>query len=101
MNEDYEFIILYDLYEEYINEHNEPDYKLKKRDCRRKWYVTDIYNITDLREIPNKQGKLYKSKCEVYHRPEAKWVTILGKYTEIKEILKKERKQVKGFYGSK
>ena len=44
---------------------------------------------------------LYKSKCEVYHRPEAKWVTILGKYTEIKEILKKERKQVKGFYGSK
>ena len=103
MQEDYEFTILYDLYEKTgkLDDSGNYEYKLKKKDCKGKWYVSDIQNITDIREIPNKQGIIYKSKCEVYHRPEAKWVMVKGSFDEVKQLLKADRKTVKGFYGSK
>jgi len=101
VNEDYEFTLLYDLYEERVSPTGEVEYTLKKRDCSRKWYISDVQNITDIREIPNKHGVLYKSKCEVYHRPELKWNTVKGNYHELKQLLKADRKKVTGFYGSK
>jgi len=97
---DYEFTILYDLYEEKEVE-GQSEYILKKKDCRRRWYVSDVRYISDIREIPNKDGRIYKTKCEIFHSPESKWITVKGKFEELKNILKVDRKEVKGFYGSK
>ncbi len=100
MIEDYEFIILYDLYKE-VDTPEGKDYVLKKRDCQRKWYVSDVNQITDIRQIPNQKGVAYKNKCEIYNRPEGKWTVVKGRFEDLKLILKEERKKVKGFYGSK
>lgn len=97
----YEFTILYDLYDERINQEGEPEFRLKKKGLKRKWFVSDLNYITDIREIPTKTGKLFKNKCEVYHRNEAKWTQIEGNYNTLKEILKEDTNKVTGFYGSK
>ena len=100
MKGDYEFTILYDLYEEREID-GQSQYRLKKKDCKRQWYVSDIRYISDIRQVPNKLGKPYKSKCEIFHTSESKWVTVKGNFEELKNILKVDRKEVKGFYGSK
>lgn len=98
MTGDYEFNILYDLYDERISEDGQPEYKLKKKNCKRKWYISDILNITDVREIPSKSGIPYKAKCEVYHRFENRWTTVEGSYKQIMNELKlTERNKIKGF----
>ena len=98
MKEDYEFNILYDLYDERINEEGHPEYKLRKKDCKRKWYTSDINNLSDIREIPTRRGIPYKNKCEVYHRFENKWLIVEGKFDELKQkITPPERYKIKGF----
>lgn len=96
--EGYEFIILYDLYDERINEQGEPEYRLRKKDCKRKWFTSDINNLSDLREIPTRKGIPYRNKCEVYHRFENKWLVIQGRFEELKHrITPIERYKIKGF----
>lgn len=98
MKEDYEFTILYDLYDERLNEEGQPEYRLKKKDCKRKWYTSDINNLSDIREIPTRKGIPYKNKCEVYHRFENKWLVVEGKFDELKhKITSPERYKIKGF----
>lgn len=98
MKEDYEFEILFDLHKEKILDSGEPEWVLKKKNCSRKWYVTDLYNITDVREVPTQTGKPYKSKCEVFHKNEGKWVVIKGSYESILNIIRpNERKKVIGY----
>ena len=97
VREDYEFTILYDVYDEVIID-DQVGYKLLKKDCKKKWYVSELYNISDIREIPTKRlGKNYSNKCEIYHRPEGKWITVQGKFNEIRDLLKQERVKVIGF----
>lgn len=98
MKEDYEFTILYDLYDERFNEEGHPEYRISKKNCKRKWYTSDINNLSDVREIPNKSGIPYKNKCEVYHRFENKWLVVEGKFEELKhKITPIERYKIKGF----
>lgn len=98
MKEDYEFNILYDLYDERINDEGQPEYRLKKKNCKRKWYTSDINNLSDIREIPTRRGIPYKNKCEVYHRFENKWLIVEGKFDELKQkITPPERYKIKGF----
>lgn len=98
MREDYEFTILYDLYDEKVNSDGQPEYFLKKRDCKRKWYTSDLNNLSDVREIPTRRGVPYKNKCEVYHKFENKWLIIQGNFEKLKEkITPIERYKIKGF----
>lgn len=98
MKEDYEFNILYDLYDEGVNADGHPEYRLRKKDCKRKWYTSDINNLSDIREIPTRRGIPYKNKCEVYHRFENKWLVVEGKFDELKsKITPPERYKIKGF----
>lgn len=95
---DYELIILYDLYDERVDNEGQPEYRLRKKNCKRKWYVSDIFSITDVREIPSKKGIPYKNKCEVFHRFENRWITVEGSYDKIINDLKTtERNKVTGF----
>lgn len=102
MKEDYEFKVLFDVYEEYIDSDGHPNYKLISKDCKRKWYVFDLANITDIRQAISKKGMTYKNRCEVYNRLENKWVVVEAKYDQlIKDLKIEQRKKVNGFYGSK
>lgn len=96
--EEFELTILYDIFQEYQNAEGEIDYKVIKRNCKKKWYIADSYGLTDVREIPSRYGKPYKNKCEVFNRSDNKWVTVLGSYQEIKRKIKPiEHIKVKGF----
>ncbi len=93
-----ELNILYDIYDEFLNKDGEPELKIVKKNCRRKWFISDRYNITDIRELPSRKGTPYKNKCEVYHRFENKWLIVEGKFQDIKELLAPiERNKIKGF----
>jgi len=97
VKEDYEFEMLYDLHKQKIKDGLE-EWSLRKKDCIRKWYVADLYNITDIREVPTQTGVPYKNKCEIFHKPEGKWVVIKGNYKTILNVIKPNKiKQVKGY----
>ncbi len=97
VKEDYEFTILYDVYDEVIID-DQISYKLLKKDCKKKWYVSELYNITDVREVPSKKvGVNYINRCEIFHRPEGKWITVQGSLKEIKDLLKQDRIKIIGF----
>ena len=86
------------MYDERVDENGNPMYSLIKKDCKRKWYVSDVNQISDIREIPNKRGIVYKNKCEVYHKFENRWVAVAGKFNDLKiAITPKERYKIKGF----
>lgn len=96
MKEDYEFTILFDWYKFPEEDGEKP--KLVKRNCKKKWYVSDINNITDLREVPGKNTKPLKNTCEVYNRIETKWVVVQGKYSELLKVIRpNERNKIKGY----
>ena len=97
-NEEFEFTILFDIFEEIEDDEGRTTVKVIKRNCKRKWFITDTYNLTDVREIPSQKGTPYKNKCEIYNRAENRWITIEGNYKEIKNRIRPiERNKIKGF----
>lgn len=93
----YEFKILYDLY---IEDPASPgNFFLTKKNCLKKWLITDLTQITDCREVTNEKGKVLKARCEVFNKPENRWVTVKENYKRTKEILNspEDRMIIKGF----
>jgi len=62
-----------------------------KRALKLKWEC-DRRDITNIKEILTQFGKIKKNTCQVYHKPENKWITILGDYRAIREKLTEKNK---------
>ena len=98
----HEFILIFDLYDELPpKEGAEPEWKLIKTNCTKKW-STNLFNITDCREIISNKGKIVKDKCEIFNKFENRWLTVKEEYSKVKTILKRiekkeKRIKIKGF----
>lgn len=100
MRKIYNFVITYDLYKEIVNKEGNLEYKLSKKDCTKKWTCYNLNEITNVREASSEYGRVYKNKCEVFHSPESKWITVRGTFKEIEQLLKPEEIKQAG-YGKK
>lgn len=52
-----------------------------------RWYVADLKYITCIGEVRNENGKTYNTRCAVFSAPENNWVTIKGRFSDIKDLL--------------
>jgi len=92
----HEFKVVFDLYNETVNDKGEPEYELLKKDVKKRWFCKNIHEITDIKEVVTNTGKIIKNKCDIYVRSENKWITVEGTYDNMKQLIHKEIK-IKGF----
>lgn len=90
----HEFKIVFDLYDETINENNEPILELIKKNVKKKWFVQNVTTISDIKEVISSKGNTLKNKCDVFSKTENKWVTVEGTYDNIKNIVHKEKTKI-------
>jgi len=90
----YEFKIIFDLYDEKIVEGKDPEWILVKKNLTKKWLV-DIHDLKDVRETLSSKGKLLKDRCDVFSKSDNRWVTIKEPYSKVKRLLNKPYKVVK------
>jgi len=90
---DCEFNVIYDLYDR----DKEGNLVCLKKNLKKKLYVTSREDVSAIREVPNSHYKPYKSKCEIYYRPDNTWYTVIGNIKDIKSKIENKRIIVKGF----
>lgn len=90
----HEFKIVFDLYDEILNDKGEPEIVLIKPNLTKRW-TTELEQITGCREATTKNGRSYRTRCEVYHNNENKWVTVIEPYNKMQELINKSHKVIK------
>lgn len=52
-----------------------------------RWYVSDLKFIASVGEVRSESGKTYNTRCAVFSSPDNSWVTVKGRFNDVKKLI--------------